>query len=169
MRPEITTRPVPRPRSGESTTRTTRSGREGDATLAQFGTGTCEAHDGLTATYRNPDAFLQGDAASPLFGSQRSASVCSGVHKSAKRSEKVSKASPMRSPYRSEVEHRQDCLNGCARVMALRHTPATCRSRFCALNARRSSLPHISIVLRMRPTARPSISKGSPGWTMIVG
>ena len=28
---------------------------------------------------------------------------------------------------------------------------------------------YISMVLRISPTARPSISKGSPGWTTITG
>ena len=60
---------------------------------------------------------------------------------------------------------------GLDRVMALRHTPATCRGRneANAVATARRSEGYISIVLRIRPTARPSISKGSPGCTTMVG
>ncbi len=61
---------------------------------------------------------------------------------------------------------------GCGRVMALCHTPATCRS-LCSMHALHAwterYISYISIVLRIRPTAKPSISKGSPGCTMMVG
>lgn len=32
-----------------------------------------------------------------------------------------------------------------------------------------NDVAYISMVLRMSPTARPSISKGSPGWTTMTG
>ena len=60
-----------------------------------------------------------------------------------------------------EFGHRQDCERGRSRrVMAL--APY-------ARHLRRSGVGYISMVLRIRPTARPSISKGSPGSTTMVG
>lgn len=63
---------------------------------------------------------------------------------------------------RSEVEHRQDCceapLQGW-RTSTVRPTPATCNG---AMN-------HMSMVLRIRPTASPSMANASPGATTMTG
>ncbi|MEY2802199.1 MAG: hypothetical protein RL513_1784, partial [Pseudomonadota bacterium] len=58
--------------------------------------------------------------------------------------------------------HRQDFgKQERLRVMATRHTPATWGHSVY--------VRYMSMVLRIRPTARPSISKGSPGSTTMVG
>ena len=74
------------------------------------------------------------------------------------------------------VEHRQDYrgtdealpqgwqMHGNSwEFLCIRQTPATCDQRW------KRGVLYMSMVLRIRPTARPSISNGSPGCTVMTG
>ncbi len=77
---------------------------------------------------------------------------------------KVQIVSPMSLSLNFRLETQARLAKRCRRAQGdgafARHTPATC----CL-----PATAYISMVLRIRPTARPSISKGSPGLTTMVG
>jgi hypothetical protein len=70
----------------------------------------------------------------------------------------------VKTPMRKRGEHRQDCEGGECAIQGWRGRPARRPPP-----AWRAAVRYISMVLRIRPTARPSISKGSPGCTVITG
>lgn len=169
MRPEITMRPAYWAFWRPSTIRTTRKGvgRAVEARRAPVGAMATDAAPAVEptcprGTSRNGGTGAAGAAAERCAGWRSHARRDIQEDKGAKIPACAIAANPMRNSRSKRVQERQDLQEVQSPGPPVlgnraRRTPATwrCRKRY------------MSIVLRIRPTARPSISNGSSGWTKI--